>query len=105
MPLVLLVDPDVAVHELAPAAIGREASALGARTAAVAARIAAKRAPAVVVIDDQVADGTPDLVLSQIRSSSPQVRAVILTSSREPEHTARLATLGPVLAKPLDVER
>jgi len=104
-PLILLIDADTAVHELATTALGGEGAVLGARSAALAAKIAAKRPPAVVVVDDEVADSTPEAVVTELRATSPHLRAIVTTRSREPEHTARLTTLGPVLVKPLDAER
>jgi len=102
--VVLLVDADPAVHELVSRAITSECAFLGARNPELAMRLASKRAPAILIIDDQLPDGVESFYAS-IKGRYPNVRAVLLTESRDPEHTAKLATMGPVLAKPLDEER
>jgi DNA-binding response OmpR family regulator len=104
-PLILLVDAETSIHELATSALGNEGAVLGARTAALATKIASKRPPAIVVVDDNVADASPESLIAELRANAPHLRAIVLTSSREPEHTARLTALGPVLVKPLDLDR
>jgi DNA-binding response OmpR family regulator len=105
LPVILLVDADTTVHDLANEVLGNEGAVLGARTAPLALRMAGKRSPAVVVIDDELTESTPEKFLADLRDVSPMVRAALLTRSREPQHTARLSTLGPVLVKPLDGDR
>jgi DNA-binding response OmpR family regulator len=103
--VVLLVDADPAVHDLVSRAITTECAFLGARTAELALRLAVKRAPAVVILDDQLPETTPDQLFAEIKAQCPGTRAILVTSSRDPDHTAKLATMGPVLTKPLDEER
>ena len=102
--VVLLVDADPAVHELVARAITSECAFLGARNADLAIRLASKRAPAILIIDDQLPESA-EAFYADMKASHPNIRAVLLTESRDPEHTAKLATMGPVLAKPLDEER
>jgi DNA-binding NarL/FixJ family response regulator len=105
IPVVLLVDPDAATHEAVAAAIGREFALLGARSAAAALALGQHRPPAVVIISDQVTDRSPAELLEALRAEAPLVRAVIVSADTLEAAVKRFASLGPVVAKPIDPAR
>jgi DNA-binding response OmpR family regulator len=103
--LILLVDADAAAAQAATRALLRDGEVVVARSAAHALRVAGKRQPAVVLIDDELPDATPGALLADLRVAAPQLRAAIFTRSRDPRHTSKLSPLGPLLMKPIDAVR
>jgi DNA-binding response OmpR family regulator len=73
-----------------------------ARTAAQAVRVAGKRPPAVVLIDDSLPDATPDALLADLRVGAPRLRAAVFTRSRDPHTTSKLSQVGHLVRKPID---
>lgn len=100
--LILLVDADAQAAEAAAAALVREGEVVIARSAAQALRVAGKRPPAVVLIDDELADATPDALLGELRGPLPKLRAAVFTRSRDPKHTSKLSQVGHLVRKPID---
>jgi DNA-binding NarL/FixJ family response regulator len=103
--IVLLVGADAETLASVEAALARECALLVARGLDAAQKLAWSRRPAVVVVDDEVKEQTPAAVVDAIRAIAPGVRAVVLTSARDPEYLKALAGLGPVVSKPFEAER
>lgn len=103
-PLVLVIDADPATHdEVAESLAEVDCVLLGARSEALALQLAARRFPAIVLIDTaSVAD--PAELFARLQQIVPHVRAVITTAASSGA-VARLVAVGPVLRKPLDPER
>jgi DNA-binding response OmpR family regulator len=100
--LILLVDADAHAAEAAAAALVREGEVVIARTAAQAVRVAGKRPPAVVLIDDSLPDATPEALLAELRVGAPRLRAAVFTRSRDPRLTSKLCQVGHLVRKPID---
>ncbi|MEJ7732800.1 MAG: response regulator [Polyangiaceae bacterium] len=100
--LILLVDADAHAAEAVTAALVREGEVVVARTAAQAVRVAGKRQPAVVLIDDSLPDATPEELLADLRVGAPRLRAAVFTRSRDPGHTSKLSQVGHLVRKPID---
>jgi len=104
-PLVLVIDADPAVHDSVAEALAEiECVLLGARSEALALQLAARRSPSVVIIDAASVAAPADLV-RRLQEIVPHIRALVTTGDAAGAPLAQLATLGPVLRKPLDPER
>ena len=102
LPLILLVDADAHAADAAAAALVREGEVVIARNAAQAVRVASKRPPAVVLLDDELPDATPQVLLADLRAAVPKLRAAVFTRSRDPKHTSKLSQVGHLVRKPID---
>jgi DNA-binding response OmpR family regulator len=104
-PIVLVIDAEPAVHDRVGEALAEEeCMLLGARSETLALWLAARRPPSVVIIDAGSVPA-PAEVLLRLQQIVPHVRALVLTSDPVESGTARWASVGPVLHKPLDPAR
>lgn len=101
-PAVLLLDPEP-TEELSAALA--EFALLAARTVELALRLAARRPPAVAVIDAQIGTHTPEEILTELRAINPGMRAVFLSTRQDPQESGRLTGLGALIPRPVDPER
>jgi DNA-binding response OmpR family regulator len=104
LPVVLLVAREGVLHKMLSVLLGDDCALLGARTAAAALQIARQRPPAVVLLDDSLDD--LETLVRDLRQLVAGLRVIVLAGPARPATSVgRLATLGPVVAKPYDHTR
>ena len=105
IPFVLVVDTDPATHLIADQALPiGEFPHFSARSVEIALKMAERRPPSVLVVDENVA-GFGHLV-DKLRALAPHLRVLVLVGhAPTTDISARLARLGTVLHKPLEAAR
>ena len=98
----LLVDRDIATHELAASCLSGACALLGATTLSLALELAEERPPSLVLIEDGVGDMPADVAAAQVRAHAPFARVMVLLAPSNDEAPKGLQALGPILRKPLD---
>jgi DNA-binding response OmpR family regulator len=105
---VLVVDDEPAIRELLTDALRSDGlDAIAAATAGDAASSARRCRPDIVVADIALPDGNGLDLVQQLRRTSPDLPAVLITGAGDAATLTAASRLRPVeiLAKPLDVER
>jgi DNA-binding response OmpR family regulator len=103
-PVVLIVAREGVVHKMLSTLLGDDCALLGARTPAAAIQIARQRPPDLVLLDDSFED--LEALVASLRERMQDLRVIVLATPNRPGTTvARLATIGPVVAKPFDNEQ
>jgi hypothetical protein len=98
--VVLTVDPDLSTHVAVKRALPGSCAFLGAKTAELALRLAARRPPSLAIISDLLPPpGYADLI-AKLRVIEPAMRVMMISASRAPSQTGPLVKLGPLIAKP-----
>jgi len=101
---VLVIDADLALHEIVQNAVAKECTVLGARTRALGVTIAGRRPPDVVFVDASVED--PAALVGDLRALNANVRVIFLVPPDLPHaEVSLLSPLGTVLARRVDAER
>ncbi len=101
---VLVIDADLATHEVVQKAVGGECTVLGARTRAQGVTIAGRRPPDVVIADASL--GNLAGLASDIRGLNANARFVYLVAADVPRGEVSLLTpLGSVVVRPVDADR
>jgi DNA-binding response OmpR family regulator len=105
LPFVLVIDLDPATHLIAEKALlPGEFPHFSARTTETALKMAERRAPSVLIVDEGVAG--LGHVVDRLRTLAPHLRVIVLLNQAPSlEISARLARLGSVLHKPLEAGR
>lgn len=103
-PAVLLLERNASVIEVAQRCLPDEVELHVAKTVEMGLRIAARRAPAVVVLDTSMAGASPADTVSRLRAHHPSLRVVFLVEPAV-DVDRRYTQLGFVLRKPLTAER
>ena len=105
LPFVLVIDFDPATHLIADQALlPGEFPHFSARAAETALKMAERRPPSVLVVDEGVAG--LGHVVEKLRALAPHLRVIVLLNQApSSEISARLARLGSVLHKPLEAGR
>lgn len=102
---VFFVHRDPVVHDLVEGTLGDEFTVVGLRSVEQALRRALRQLPAVVVIDCEPGDPSPERLVLELRAQVPHLRAVFLADPRDSSRSFRLSDLGTVLPKRQDLER
>lgn len=105
LPFVLVVDPDPTTHLIVDQAlVAGEFPHFTARSVETALKMAERRVPSVLVVDESVT-GLGHLV-DKLRALAPHLRVLVLVNKAPTgELSSRLARLGSVLHKPLEATR
>lgn len=103
--IVYFVHRDPVVHDLVEGTLGDEFVVVGLRSAEQAMRRAQRQPPAVVVLDCEQGDASPERLVLELRVLVPHLRAVFLADPRDTTRSFRLSDLGTVLPKRQDLER
>lgn len=103
-PAVLLLERDATVIDAALESFAGEVEVLVAKTLDLAVRVAARKPPAVVVIDAEMAGTSPAETVFRLRAYAPSSRVVFVAAPGF-ELDRRYTQLGTVLRKPLTGER
>ncbi|HVY44846.1 MAG TPA: hypothetical protein VHB21_03165, partial [Minicystis sp.] len=93
LPTVLFVHADRVAQELVAGSLGDEFNVVGA-TARAAVASFERHAPAVVVLDAELAGPNADELYARMRRVEPALRAVFLDGGDDPRRALRLGDLG-----------
>jgi DNA-binding NtrC family response regulator len=102
---VLLVHPDVDLHDLVSRTLHDEFRIFAAANGARAMTLFERHRPAVVVLESELGEERVELLFEQMRAREPELRAVFLADQDDPKRALRFAELGIVLPRRRDVER
>jgi DNA-binding response OmpR family regulator len=104
-PVILVIDTDSAAHDrVADALADEHCVLLGARSESLAIYLARRRPPNVVIVDAESVR-SPSALVERLQSIVPNLRALVTTRNVRDGGVARLGSVGPILPKPIDVDR
>jgi CheY-like chemotaxis protein len=103
-PVILLLERDATVIDVALRNLAGEMDLHIAKTLDLALRVVARKSPAVVVLDVEMAGGTPTDIVGKLRARHPRIRIVFLAAAAF-NLDRRYTQLGCVLRKPVTGDR